>query len=280
MLKRWCARTAFLFAIVVCAGSFAGPLAAQATETVGAPQNTNHIVIASAEQPDLLDQQTQPRLTEPFGRLPSELVNGGLQNMWRFASKKLPGERRILMMCRISIERCPPAAAKFLSVINRAADEDGWTRIAEINRAINLDIRPVSDIAQYGVRNLWPTPLMAFTSNAGDCKDYAIAKYVALRELGISDEDIRMIIVHIRGGDEYHAIVAVRHDGRWLILDNRTSELRYDVDIADYDPLFVMDGDNVRGMRIAPPRNLQLGAATAPVKPMLFAGPESFPVVL
>lgn len=279
MLKRQCARIAVLFTLAIGVSVFAEPLAARpgGLGAQSSPQVDDGF--APVDRPDGMDQ-TQVRLAEPFGREASEPVGGSLQNLWRSASSKLPRERNILTTCRLSVEKCPAAAARFLSVINRAADEEGWTRVAEVNRAINLDIRPVSDIAQYGVANLWPTPLMAFASNAGDCKDYAIAKYVALSELGIATEDLRLIIVHIRGSKEDHAIVATRLEGRWLILDNRTSELRYDTDVADYDPLFVIQGDDVKRLKISPPemQTAELKATSVPAKTMIFAGPESFPM--
>lgn len=277
MLKRQCARIAVLFVVALGVSVFADAPAAQARGPIAASSVEADVAIAPADRSDALDQTNLPS-GEPFGRQASEPVGGSLQNLWRSASSKLPRERSILTTCRLSVEKCPAAAVKFLSVINRAAEEDGWTRIAEVNRAINLDIRPVSDITQYGAANLWPTPLMAFASNAGDCKDYAIAKYVALSELGVSADDLRLIIVHIRNSKEDHAIVAVRLDGRWLILDNRTSELRYDTDVADYDPLFVIQGDDVKRLKISPPemQAAALKATRPPAQAMLFAGPESF----
>ena len=281
MLKRRRARAAILFAFLLGVGFTACSGAAHAAGVADAPQSASDVAAISAGQLNWPDQSAQPRPVGPFGRVASELARGSLPNMWRSASRKLPLERHILAQCRLGVGKCPAAAERFLAVIDRAADEEGWTRIAEINRAINLDIRPVSDITQYGAADLWPTPLMAFASNAGDCKDYALAKYVALGELGVPAEDLRLVIVRIRGVNEVHAVVAVRFDGRWLILDNRTSELKYDADIADYDPLFVIAGDGVRGMIVPPsePQTAALVAAKASAKPMLFAGPESFAVV-
>ena len=55
---------------------------------------------------------------------------------------------------------------------------------------------------------------------AKDCEDYAIAKYVALREAGVEAADLRFLLVRDRlAGD--HAVLGVRYEGRWLILDNR-----------------------------------------------------------
>jgi predicted transglutaminase-like cysteine proteinase len=146
------------------------------------------------------------------------------------AASRLPGESRIPARCRADSANCSAAAARFLAIIDRAAKQDGWIRIAEINRAINLDIRPVSDVTQYGATPFWPTPLMTFAANAGDCKDYAVAKFIALRELGFSAADLRIVIV--RASAEYHALTAVHYDSHWFIRDNRTSAIKRDSDSA------------------------------------------------
>ena len=39
---------------------------------------------------------------------------------------------------------------------------------------------------------------VTFNTGAGDCEDYAIAKYVALQTAGISAEDLRIVVVHGR----------------------------------------------------------------------------------
>ena len=78
-----------------------------------------------------------------------------------------------------------------------------------INRAINLAIIPTSDLVQWGVVDRWSAPLETFTTRRGDCKDYAIAKYVALQAAGVAPEDI-LVVVRNTDTSENHAVVAVR----------------------------------------------------------------------
>lgn len=188
------------------------------------------------------------RLTEPFGLGASPLSEGGLLHKWLAVTKGLRHDQVILEQCRETMDTCPPAAKRYLAVIDKAISRDGRARIAEINRAINLDIRPLDDMTQYGTPDTWATPLMTFASGAGDCEDYAIAKYVALREAGIAAADLRIVVVHDRARQDHHAVAAVRHDGRWLILDNRTLDIQEDIAIANFDPLFVLDSQGARRM--------------------------------
>lgn len=282
LLQRTRARCAALWVIAVGFGVLASAQLAQASASADLTDPTNNLGLPAAVPFDQKDAPAaRPRAEEPFGLREGASVTGSLPAMWRSAARRLPGEHGVLEGCRTDPAKCPAAAARFLALIDRAAGRDGWTRVAEINRAINLDVRPVSDTTLYGAAPLWPTPLMTFSSNAGDCKDYAIAKYVALRELGFSADDLRIVVVYIPATAEYHALTAVRYDAHWSILDNRTSEIRRDADIADYRALFVMDGENVRRMTVpAATQNAQSDKpATAP-RPTQFAGPESFPVVL
>ena len=54
----------------------------------------------------------------------------------------------------------------------------------------------------------------------------------------------RLVVVHDEATKQDHAVAAVRYDGRWIILDNRTLGMRQDVDVAEFSPLFVVDSAN------------------------------------
>jgi predicted transglutaminase-like cysteine proteinase len=228
------------------------------------------------------DVPTYTPPSQPFGAEISGLVNGGLQNKWRAVKKRLPREHAVLERCQAHLAACPPAAKRLLAILEKARMQDGWARIAELNRAINLNIRPVDDLAQYGVVDLWATPLMAFKSNVGDCEDYAIAKYVALHEIGFADDDLRLLIVHLRTTNEDHAVAAVRYNGQWLILDNRTLDIRQDVNAVEFDPLFVVDVEGVKRITTlaAKPENPWANISPAAVNLQLSSGWKSAPLLL
>lgn len=42
-----------------------------------------------------------------------------------------------------------------------------------------------------------------------------------------------------------HAVLAVRHDERWLILDNRWNALRQDKELEQFKPLFIVERHGV-----------------------------------
>jgi predicted transglutaminase-like cysteine proteinase len=183
---------------------------------------------------------------EPFGLPASMLSWGGLRDKWLEVERKLDDERVQLALCDGDRDACvSPAALQLLAIVDNARARDGRARLGEINRAINLAIRPMSDLAQHGAIDVWSSPLVTFTSGAGDCEDYAIAKFVALRQAGIAPDDIRIVIMRdtVRGED--HAVAAARVDGHWLMLDNRRMAMIEDTYVRNYRPLFVIDQHGV-----------------------------------
>ena len=179
---------------------------------------------------------------EPFGLFAAVLTYGGLRDKWLGVERKLDDERVQLALCDGDRERCAsPAALQILAIVDKAHAREGRARIGEINRAINLAIRPMSDQAQYGQADVWSSPLVTFAHGAGDCEDYAIAKFVALRLAGVPSDDLRIVVVHDKLNGEDHAVAAARLDGHWLTLDNRRMAMVEDGNARNYRPLFVID---------------------------------------
>jgi predicted transglutaminase-like cysteine proteinase len=104
-----------------------------------------------------------------------------------------------------------------------------------------MSIRPANDWFQYGDTDYWASPLQTLNSEAGDCEDYAVVKYVALRELGVDADNLRVVIVRDNKRLIEHAVVAVRHERKWLILDNRTMAILTAEDARNYHPLFALN---------------------------------------
>jgi predicted transglutaminase-like cysteine proteinase len=183
---------------------------------------------------------------EPFGIQAAILNYGGLREKWLGVTRKLDDERVQLALCDGDRERCAsPAALALLAIVDVARTRAGRARLGEINRAINLAIRPMSDLAQYGQDDVWSSPLVTLTHGVGDCEDYAIAKVEALRLAGIAPDDLRIVVMRDRLSGDGHAVAAARLDGHWLTLDNRRMAMVEDADVRNYQPRFVIDQNGV-----------------------------------
>jgi predicted transglutaminase-like cysteine proteinase len=106
---------------------------------------------------------------------------------------------------------------------------------------VNLSIRATSDLSQYGVDDFWSPPLATLEKGAGDCEDYSILKYLALREAGISPDDLRLLIVSYPRRGIMHAVLAVHWDEEWLLLDNLTMVMVNSLEATQYRPLIALD---------------------------------------
>lgn len=155
-------------------------------------------------------------------------------------------EREILDRCRVERERCPRVALELLAMIGAARAQTGRARLAYINRAINLAIRPMKDVDNYGVTEVWKAPLATLANGAGDCTDYAIAKYFALGEVGVAANDRRLVVARVTSRLELHTVLAVREEQHWLILDNRSMSIVDAADAIQYVPVFEFDDRDMR----------------------------------
>jgi predicted transglutaminase-like cysteine proteinase len=216
-----------------------------------APDRPN-AVVPRAEMPsgDLLHDDSPhddlPRIDASFRFTILPVNSGGVLAKWNGVKADIRAERKIFERCRENMDLCPAAAKQFLDIVDQGRALTGRARVGVINRAVNMSIEPVSDMAQWGVPDRWSAPLETFTTHKGDCEDYAIAKYVALTESGIATEDVKLIIVHNTAAKEDHAVTAVRLDGSWMILDNRWLKLVEDKALQQAVPMFALGNDGVR----------------------------------
>jgi predicted transglutaminase-like cysteine proteinase len=177
--------------------------------------------------------RSETRAEEPFA-LPATGAASSYAAKWREITAAIDRDRDILAGCRTGPDDCAPAARRLLAIVDVARGKDGRARLGEINRSVNLAIRYQSDVGQHGAPDAWASPLATLSAERGDCEDYAIVKYFALREAGIAADDLRFVVVRNTRLLQDHAILAARLDGRWLVLDNRTLLLVDDRDIPDY----------------------------------------------
>ncbi len=201
---------------------------------------------------------------EPFGLASVAVSAGPLAMTWAKLTTEMKAERAVIARCRVAPRECGSTPAlQFIALVDQGNGFSGLARIGHINRAVNFAIR-AADEREPAHRDAWTSPLAALAAGAGDCKQYAVLKYAALREAGFALADLRIVIVKQRLRPEMHAMVAVRHAGRWLMLDNRTlamvdsGKLR-----AIYTPLDTLDARGVRQFIHAPRLAGKFGAACA-----------------
>ena len=139
-----------------------------------------------------------------------------------------------------------PGGEKLQAIIREAGRALGHGKLDAVNRGVNAAIRYESDQAHWGDADRWSSPLETFASGRGDCEDYAIAKQTALRLAGVPVQDLRVVLGRDRVLNQDHAVLAVRMQGQWSILDNRTDTIFKDREYPNFTPQLMIDGAGLK----------------------------------
>jgi predicted transglutaminase-like cysteine proteinase len=113
---------------------------------------------------------------------------------------------------------------------------DTRRQIDAVNDYMNRQ-RYLTDPRNYGVKDYWATPGQFFKRN-GDCEDYAIAKFMSLRALGVPNDAMRIVVVQDLNLRIGHAVLVVYLEGRALILDNQARRVVDAASIRHYKPVY------------------------------------------
>jgi predicted transglutaminase-like cysteine proteinase len=106
----------------------------------------------------------------------------------------------------------------------------------------------VSDAQHWGKEDYWATPVEFLSTHGGDCEDFSIAKYFALRSLGVPDEKLRITYVkEIVVYNEAHMVLAYfpAPDAEPLVLDNINKTIRPASTRTDLVPVYSFNGSGL-----------------------------------
>ncbi len=163
--------------------------------------------------------------------------------------------------CRTDLQRRVRVAASIV-----ASDPKAATRA--VNRAVNAAIRYEVDAVAWGQDDYWATPGETLRRGAGDCEDFALVKLGALIAIGLSTDAMLLVVLKDTARGVGHAVLAMRTEEGYDILDNLTDAVRRDVDVPSYQPLYSLSvaGAFVHGRRRTAP---VMQAAVPDVQPRL-----------
>lgn len=129
------------------------------------------------------------------------------------------------------------------AMIQGAKNESILNQLQMVNDFFNK-IPYKTDIMHWGKKDYWATPIEFMGTNAGDCEDYAIAKYFSLIKLGIPDSKLRITYVSYSKAnsnyDQAHMVLSYYHQtgGEPVILDNINKTLQPGSKRTDLKPVY------------------------------------------
>jgi predicted transglutaminase-like cysteine proteinase len=135
-----------------------------------------------------------------------------------------------------------------LSRIRPVQDSSGEVELLSlVNRFFN-GLPSSTDLALWGVEDYWATPSEFLAVGSGDCEDYVIAKYFALKELGIPIARLRVVYVKTWSSSQAaHMVLAYYPDPRAdpLILDNLSGSIELASRRSDLTPVFSFNDEDL-----------------------------------
>jgi predicted transglutaminase-like cysteine proteinase len=194
------------------------------------------------ETRDPPEATAQNRQSAPADALKPVRLFGTVE--FRSPVKNLPKWERV----RNSEQQRPTFVSRGVDAQNAAVSER-WRNMRDKLRAAPLaeQIKAVNnffnqwpyktDMEVWGVEDYWETP-REFIERSGDCEDYAISKYYALRDLGVPAELLRVVAVKDAIRNYGHAICVVFVNDDAVILDNLTNLTLSHKRLTHYKPQF------------------------------------------
>lgn len=122
-------------------------------------------------------------------------------------------------------------------------------KLEKVNQYFNM-LTYRTDLAHWGMKDYWATPLEFIVSGAGDCEDFSIAKYFTLLELGVDDSKLLITYTKYKeyGGYEQAHMVLTYYETPTsipLVLDNINKKILAADQRTDLKPIYSFNGSGL-----------------------------------
>lgn len=101
------------------------------------------------------------------------------------------------------------------------ASENYWPKVKAVNAYFNSNYKVSDDLTLWAEEDHWATPKEFAAKGAGDCEDFAIAKYFELVAENVPKELLALSYVTLNGNQAH--MVLLYHDKAeeaWFVLDS------------------------------------------------------------
>lgn len=120
-------------------------------------------------------------------------------------------------------------------------------KLKKANQFFNSRIRFENDYDVWGVQDYWATPIEFICKSAGDCEDFAIAKYFTLKAMGLPDERLKITYVKALQYNIHHMVLTYysEPEAEPLVLDNLVDTINPASKRTDLAPIFSFNGSGL-----------------------------------
>lgn len=160
-------------------------------------------------------------------------------------------------MQSILSQRFGPAAQEsfrdWQKLLQANAGQTAPVQLKQVNDFFNRRVRFRDDPLVWGQSDYWATPMETLGKGAGDCEDFAIAKYFTLLLLNVPDEKLRLVYVQARLGGinssitQAHMVLAFypSPEAEPVLLDNLINDLQPASRRPDLNPVFSFNSQGI-----------------------------------
>ncbi|AKL15221.1 transglutaminase [Phytobacter ursingii] len=120
-------------------------------------------------------------------------------------------------------------------------------KLNQVNRFFNARMAFKDDIVVWKQQDYWATPIEFLRKGAGDCEDFALAKYFTLREMGVPANQLRITYVKALQLNQAHMVVTwySTPDAIPLVLDNLKTAILPATQRTDLLPVYAFNGEGL-----------------------------------
>ncbi|MEO7852907.1 MAG: transglutaminase-like cysteine peptidase [Rubrivivax sp.] len=142
------------------------------------------------------------------------------------------------------------AMGQLLSLMDSAQALPPTAQLQAVNRFFNANVRFAPDSQVWAQEDHWASPIETLQKGAGDCEDYAIAKYFSLLAIGMPAAHLRLVYVRVQltqGPAQAHMVLAYYGEalGDALILDNLVEDIEPASRRTDLSPVFSFNSEGL-----------------------------------
>ena len=132
-------------------------------------------------------------------------------------------------------------------MLKSEANQPEREQLDAVNRFFNQQLSFQDDTRIWRQTDYWATPEESLIKGAGDCEDYALAKYFSLRQLGVPSEKLRITYVKALTQNQAHMVLTFYSNpaAEPLVLDNLIGEIRPASQRKDLLPVYAFNAEGL-----------------------------------
>ncbi|MCU6679058.1 cysteine protease LapG [Leclercia tamurae] len=171
------------------------------------------------------------------------VISPGLGAGWDFSAISTRTERLYGPATPAARQRI----AEWAALLNTPSQGRIQDKLKQVNQFFNARMAFKDDIVVWKQQDYWATPIEFLRKGAGDCEDFALAKYFTLREMGVPANQLRITYVKALELNQAHMVVT------WystptaipLVLDNLKTAILPATQRTDLLPVYAFNGEGL-----------------------------------